>query len=199
MNLQSNHKSVARFWNRYRKALSAHKIRGKAAEWYIKRVEYFIKSARGLKLREHAAEDVKAYFCRQILERRLTDWQLSQTVDALKILFTETVNVPWSSSFPWEKWKEPHLNFPDELERFDQTGRHVPVSGKERGFADTLRGRLAVDKYGKELKLLSQAIRVRHYSIRTEQTYTDWLMRFIPDYATGKFAEDARRQGRRHT
>ncbi len=184
MNLQPNHtkssQSVSRFWNRYRKALAACNIHGRAADWCVRRIEYFIKSARGFKLKDHSAEDVKAYLCRQILDYRLGDQELAQTVDALKILFRDTIKLDWAGGFPWERWKEPHLHFPDELEYFDRTGRTGINVKKGKGFKDSLKGRIVVDKHGQELERVRQVIRTRHYSFRTEQTYIDWLMRFIP-------------------
>jgi hypothetical protein len=58
-------------------------------------------------------------------------------VDALRILFSQIVKSPWDSEFPWDMWKEPHLHFPDQLEQFDQVGRHIPVSGGSQVFADS--------------------------------------------------------------
>jgi len=191
MNRQPNQEQIARFWNKYRMALAAHHIHGKTADWYVKRAEFFIKSAKGLKLREHSPEDIKAYLSRQILDYHLADWQLSQAVDALKILFMETVKVEWASDFPWDKWKEPHLHFPDVLEQFDRTGRHLSFSHGERRFKDTLKGRQVIEAHGKEFERLSQAIRARHYSLRTERTYMDWFIRFI----TFHDLEDPRKLG----
>ncbi|MCK4388987.1 MAG: phage integrase N-terminal SAM-like domain-containing protein [Desulfobacterales bacterium] len=130
-------------------------------------------------MKEHTAEDLRAYFCRQATEGRLKDWQYGQIVDALRVLFKEIVKSPWASEFPWDRWKEPHLYFPDELEQFHQVGKHIRVSGGNQVFADTLKGRRVVDQYPSELKRLRQAIRCRHYSIRTEQSYQEWVMRFI--------------------
>ena len=109
-------------------------------------------------------------------------------VDALSFLFGQIVKSPWASDFPWEEWKEPHLHFPNELEQFDQVGKHIPVSGGSQVFADALKGRRVSDQYGAELNRLREAIRGRHYSIRTEQSYQEWLMRFITfhDYRAPK-------------
>ena len=179
MKAQSNQDRTGAFWNRYRGALAARGLRGKAAEWCVKRAEGFIKAAKGLRLKEHTAEDLRAYFCRQAVGGWLKDWQYGQMVEALRVLFTEIVKSPWASEFPWDEWKEPHLHFADELEHFDQVGRHIPISGGRHVFDDALKGRRVADQYGAELDRLRQAIRARHYSIRTEQSYQEWLMRFI--------------------
>ena len=80
--LPNQDRTVA-FWSRYRRALAAQGPRGKEAEWCIKRAESFIKSAKGLRLKEHTAEDLRAYLCRQAVDGRLKDWQYGQVVDAL--------------------------------------------------------------------------------------------------------------------
>jgi len=179
MKAQYNQDQTDAFWSSYRRALDAQGIRGKEADWCIKRAESFIKSARGLRLKEHTAEDIRVYFCRQAMDGWFKDWQYGQMVDALRILFTQIVKSPWAPEFPWNEWKEPHLHFPDQLEQFNQVGRHTSVSGGSQLFADALRGRRVTDQYGAELDRLRETIRGRYYSIRTEQSYQEWLMRFI--------------------
>jgi integron integrase len=179
MEVQSNQDRTHAFWQRYRKALAGQGLRGKAADWSINRVEHFIRSAKGLRLREHTAEDLRTYLCRQAMDPRLKDWQYEQMVEALRVLFSEIVRSPWSKDFPWEKWKEPHLHFPDQLEYFEEIGKHIHPSGRKQVFADMLQGLRVADQYGGELERLRQAIRARHYSIRTEQSYHLWMMRFI--------------------
>ena len=82
--------------------------------------------------------------------------------------------------FPWEAWKEPHLNFPDTLERYSVRKRFKNTPPPSTRFKDSLEGFKAADHLREELGKLRTAIRVRHYSIRTEQTYESWvLLRFI--------------------
>jgi hypothetical protein len=176
MESQPNQDRTGIFWSRYRNALAAQGLRDREADWCIKRAESFIKSAKGLLLKEHTAEDLRAYLCRQAVDGRLKDWQYGQMVDALRILFIQIVKSPWASDFPWDRWKEPHLHFPDQLEQFDHVGRHIPVSGGSQEFADALRGHRVGDLYAADLELLRETIRRRHYSIRTEQSYQEWLM-----------------------
>ncbi len=119
MEAQTNQDRTDAFWGRYRRALAAESIRGKEADWCVKRAESFIKSARGLRFKEHTAEDLRTYLCRQAEDGRLKDWQYGQMVDALRVLFGQIVKSPWASQFPWDEWKKPHLHFPDQLEQFD--------------------------------------------------------------------------------
>ena len=75
MEAQPNQDPTSVFWRRYRQVLDDHGLRGKEADWCVKRAESFIKSAKELHLKEHTAEDLRAYFCRQALAGRLEDWQ----------------------------------------------------------------------------------------------------------------------------
>lgn len=179
MEAQPNQDRKGAFWSRYRRALDAEGLHGKEADWCIKRVESFIKSAKGLRLKEHTAQDMRAYLSRQTMDGWLKDWQYGQMVDALHILFKQIVKAPWASEFQWDMWKEPHRHFPEQLEEFDQVGRHISVSGGNQVFADSLKGQPVEDQYGAELGRLKETIRGRNYSIRTEQSYQEWLMRFI--------------------
>ena len=91
MEAQANQDRTDAFWARYRRALTAEGVRGKESDWCIKRAKSFIKSARGLRLKEHTAEDLRAYLCRQTIDGWLRDWQYGQMVDALRILFRQIV------------------------------------------------------------------------------------------------------------
>jgi len=72
---QYNQDRTGAFWHSYRRALAAQGVQGKEADWYIKRAESFIKSAKGLRLKEHTAEDIRVYFCRHAVDGWLKEWQ----------------------------------------------------------------------------------------------------------------------------
>jgi hypothetical protein len=101
--------------------LAARGLHGKAAEWCLKRAEGFIKAAKGPRLKEHTAEDLGAYFCRQATGGWLKDWQYGQMVEALRVLFAEVVKSPWASEFPWDEWTQL---------AYSRLGCHVIPSGR---------------------------------------------------------------------
>ena len=94
MKAQSNQDSTGAFWNRYRAALAARGLRGKAAEWCVKRAEGFIKAAKGLRLKEHTAEDLRACFCRQATGGWLKDWQYAKADVSTTMIYTHFLNRP---------------------------------------------------------------------------------------------------------
>ncbi|MBW1645863.1 MAG: integron integrase [Deltaproteobacteria bacterium] len=55
-----------------------------------------------------------------------------------------------------------------------------PLNGKEENFRDAgTKVREAKKRYAKELAALKSALRIHHYSLRTEQAYEQWTARFM--------------------
>lgn len=179
MTLPPDPKRVEAFWARYLQALARRGIRGKVAEWTAKRARAFVEATPAVRLAERSAEDVSAYFGRVLGAGRLDDWQVGQVVDAVRFLYEDLISVPWAATFPWEAWKQPHLNFPRIVERYGrgQASRHAQVC--RRPAADTPRGLRVVDEHRELFERLRAELRTRHYSLHTERSYEDWLQRFL--------------------
>jgi integron integrase len=171
--------SEIKFWDDYRKALLADGIDKKHLKYHERNVDYFIKAAKGHKLKKHCAKDITEYLCKVVLRGTLQEWQYTQLVESLRILFQKLVKPEWADSFPWTRWKEPHLNFPEEL--VDVSGEEDewrPVLGK-RYFRDEPDGNGIRELHKEHLEKMRTEIRKKHYSIRTEKTYEDWIIRFL--------------------
>ena len=176
---QTHSNAIERFWKRYRTILADHDIKGKNAKCYERRVDSFIQATIATRLRDKTAEDIKAYLSNVLNRTNLEDWKYLQILDAIRLLFQQMLNLSWAKHFPWEAWKEPHLNFPDIVERYDVRRRFNHPSLSTPRFKDSLEGCKAAYRFQKELEKLHTAIRVRHYSIRTDQSYKRWVLRFI--------------------
>ena len=173
---------VVEFWRQYRQAIIADGLDTKHTDWYIKRAEQFVERTKNVKLKDKTAEDVRAYLARLATRWNLEEWQFIQVVDSLRVLFIKMVKTQWAQDFPWEKWKEPHLNFPDVLERYSGLAERSvwkPMADATENFRDSPKGLKAVDLYPGEFDRLRKAVRTRHYSIRTEQSYEQWIVRFL--------------------
>ena len=73
----------------------------------------------------------------------------------------------------------PHLHFPDKLEKFsDNEDLWRPVADRQY-FTDSLQGNRWKELYSDYFDKLRTAIRRKHYSIRTEQSYEQWVARFL--------------------
>ena len=99
-----SHKSVSLFWDKYISKTMAYGVKSDAARWYVRHAESYIKAFPDLKLVQHLAANVKSYFLEKSRSNRLKDWQLKQMVIAVKLLFTNMVEVPWAKDFPWDDW-----------------------------------------------------------------------------------------------
>jgi integron integrase len=168
-----------KFWDDYEKALKAGGIPEKYVEHHVRNVEHFIKKARGLKLRSHCGEDIGEYLVKVVLRGTLQDWQYAQLIESLRILFQKVVKTEWAAKFPWAKWNEPHLNFPDKLVEYSgERDTWKPEVGQQ-SFRDEVHGNGIKELHREHIEKLRTVIRSKHYSIRTEQTYEDWVMRLL--------------------
>ena len=93
--------SVSRFWDNFINKTALYGINPGVARWYVRHAEMYIKS-NGKRLAEHSREDVDNYLSEKSRHAFIKDWQFQQIVTALKILFTDMVNVSWAHEFPWQ-------------------------------------------------------------------------------------------------
>ena len=170
---------IKRFWRDYEVAVRAEGVREKELAWYVKDAERYVNATQGVRLKDQCGEDIAFYLAKVLRKYNLSEWQYGQVVDALRILFQKIVKTPWAADFPWSKWKEPHVNFPDKLESYaDEPAEWRPVVAKQ-SFRDEVQGFKSRDMFARHFEKLRTEIRKKHYSIRTERTYEDWLARFI--------------------
>ena len=90
------------FWARYAEKVSKHGLISHAGEWTIRRAQQFVYGLEGRRLME-----VDATYLDHFLEGlgrngSLQDWQMAQTITALKILLVDTVKLSWSTHYDWE-------------------------------------------------------------------------------------------------
>ena len=167
------------FWEKYQNALQSAGIAAKHIEWYKRHVQWFINKNQDVSLKNRTHKDIVDYFCGLSNSPKIQEWQYSQALEAMRILYSSVVEVSWAKMFPWAKWQSPHLHFKKELELHDHAYVPPQESRSSEPFKDVLEGTRVQEEYGDELKRLTQEIRTRHYSIRTEQSYGSWVKRFI--------------------
>ena len=90
-------------------------------------------------------------------------WQVEQAQEALRVLYQEWLPLPWARPWPL------------------QTHAPEKASGllERRSFRDELSSRAIDAAHQAMLSRLRTEIRIRHYSLRTEQAYEHWMRRFI--------------------
>jgi integron integrase len=170
---------VAQFWQRFIQELEKQGVKPTSQRWYVLRVEQYLDAAEGRRLATHGSSDVIGYLERLGRDGSLQDWQLRQTAHALQILFCHLLRVPWCQEVDWALWHQGSRSLPADH----------PTVARDYGRAEhptpsfdppTRPGLAPIRRNHREvLNQLVQAVRVRHYSIRTEQAYESWVCRFI--------------------
>jgi integron integrase len=141
-------------------------------EWYVRHAEAFVEAVRPTRMGEVSADQVTGFFLKHGRERRLTDWQFRQMVDAVQLLLVDLAQAPVASELDWDYWKEAGAGLASD---------HPTVAAElrpERAVESTPRFAASAERVPL-LKSLARTLRARRYAIRTEQTYLDWCHRFL--------------------
>lgn len=172
----------ARFWDKYIEKTKSYGVNKGACRWYVRRCEDYIKCYKETRLVEHDASFVEKYLQRLGRKTLIQDWQLMQVVDALRILFVDMIKPNWAESFPWDDWKgslrsleDSHATIAKDANVYYEQTDNAKESENQN---DSLVIK-AKREFPQHVKKLIVQIRLRHYSIRTEQAYLGWLARFI--------------------
>lgn len=172
----STFRTAEDLWARYRALLEQRPIPPKARLWHLRRARQFIAAVGQTPLERLSAEHVAAFFAKFFASSRLEAWQVEQVVDAVRLLCEGQLQLPWAASFPWQSWSEPHLNFPEALAGSAlQRASDAPA----RPFDDARRTDRSYQPEAVLFDRLREEIRVRHYSLRTEESYAAWVTRYI--------------------
>lgn len=98
--------SVSRFWEKYLVKTKELGVKPAALRWYVRDAELYIKAHSKTKLVNHEPHFVERYLEKKGRNTRLEEWQFTQLITAIKILFTKMVHVSWAQKFPWDDWPE---------------------------------------------------------------------------------------------
>ncbi|MFB1501817.1 phage integrase N-terminal SAM-like domain-containing protein, partial [Thiocapsa sp. N5-Cardenillas] len=165
-------------WDRYLDLLIRRQVPAKFRQWYIRRVEDFLKELKPAALSALTADQVTDYLRRMSARSDLADWQMRQIVDALRLLLVDLAQVPAGKGVDWDYWWEGQRTLPPE----HATIARSTAMNAEDGADPTAIG---VPRFSRSartfpiLEDLARTIRAMQYSIRTEQSYVDWCHRFL--------------------
>lgn len=166
------------FWNSYRDRLVRHGVSEEHARWYVKWCQDFAKFQKG-SLKQRSGQDVLKFIDKLADLPAVKPWQTKQALESLRFLYQEYLAVPWASKWEWDK-AEHHgeTRAAEKVRRLSaprQTSSFKPVEK----FKDTLPGHSFKEEYSDLVDSLRKIIRRRQYSLRTEQTYESWILRFL--------------------
>ena len=165
------------FWERYIKLLHDQGINPPFDQWHVRRAKAFIGQLPGRRLAELGAQEVTDYLTRMGHEGALKPWQFRQVVDAIRILYS-TVRTEWAEGFDWNFWLASARTVGSQHATTARESAPVdPAEFAERlgdtRFAPLIRAHLEL------FASVATAIRVRNMAFRTEQTYMQWMCRFM--------------------
>ncbi len=176
--------AISRFWDKYIVVIKRYGITEFAERWHVKHAEEYINSYSDIKLSNHSAQNVIDYLNNKGRSKFLLDWQFQQLVVSLKILFTDMVNVSWNADFPWNDWLDFSLTLPDSHPTVSRDYQSFEKGDNDLVFSDSMQNdesayKVVFARYPTYITELRNVIRAKHYSIRTEQAYVSWVIRFI--------------------
>ena len=172
--------SIARFWDNYISKTNTCNVADHAQRWYVKHVEAYINAHPGCRLADTEPDNVTHYLEEIGRKPEFPDWRLRQVADALRILFTEIIKPDWAQGFNWHTWMHDSRELGIEHATLTRVPDTQVVTARDSP-AKTKGGVVAAFRqHFPELhERVVAEIRVRGYSIRTEQTYLNWIARFV--------------------
>jgi len=175
MNKESTKQSPAaqKFWDAFKACVEENRVPPDRSIFYVKWVKAYITFLPGKRLRDRSRQDIEGFLADLGKRPGFEDWQISQAEHALKILYEVFLPgyAPEGTTKPAPETKKKKL-----------ITRITPKAG---AFRDRVVPGEIERLFSPLLSKLQTEIRSRHYSIRTERSYLDWVRRFIAfqDYA----------------
>jgi integron integrase len=167
-----------RLWDPFVRALRRRGIREPFARWYVLRAEQFLRARPREEPRNYAAADLAGYLEEAGRRADLRDWQYAQIVDALEVLLREVLQLPWTDAFDWAYWRASARELtPDHATLARESAPPAPTPG-DGSYDGPARFAEPGPQHAAALRAVVGEIRRRAYSIRTEQTYVQWIQRF---------------------
>jgi hypothetical protein len=170
--------AASRFFENLLSCLAKASVPERQRRWYVKRIEEFIKAHEGRKVKSLSGSDIQRYFELIGRQDRLAGWQFRQCVDAIRILYCEALATAACREVDWDYW----LNSAKELDAGHPTTARQ-LTPEELGYLKERRGEGRLQevraRHRDLLVRFTTEIRRLGYAYRTEQSYEQWIGRFI--------------------
>ncbi len=172
--LKNNPKKARSGWDVYLDALLDRNIAQPLRPWYVRHLKSFQAFLRGRnkRLDEVSGAELELFLKERSRDRSLKDLYFKQVIEALEIYYVEVIKSDWAARFDWAFWREAASRLEDA---HPSIAREVKPAGSEQLKSSDTIGAGSV----RSLERLVEQIRLRHFSIRTEQTYCHWVERFL--------------------
>lgn len=159
--------NVKKFWDSYRHAVIESGVPAKNADWFVGWAQKFADSIKDKPLRKRSAADIHKFLLElSIQPGGIQSWQIQQAEKALLFLYQDYLKQDLGHA------SDQTLVPTDEKSTFS--------NGERSKFKDPLISKAdQKNRWEEYLSRFRSAIRVRHYSIRTERAYEQWVRRFL--------------------
>lgn len=164
---QKQYTAAQKFWDAFRACVEDNRVRPDRSLFYVKWVKAYVNFLPGKRLRERSRQDIEAFLADLDKRPGIEDWQIRQAEHALKLLY---------EAFLPGYAPENTTKAATETKKKKQTRK---VAHKARAFRDRVIPGEVERLFSPLIDALKAEIRTRHYSIRTETAYVDWVRRFI--------------------
>lgn len=175
--------SISRFWDKFSIKSKKYGVKADSILWIVKHAEGYIKNYPNDKLAQHSAEFVTQYLKDKYRNPLLLDWQFRQILLAIKIIFTEMVHVDWAKDYAWELWDKKaealKSTYKTTKDFSSDDLKQLKESLSEKNDSSKGLFKKVFACYPQYIERLVKSIRLQHYSIRTEEAYLGWFMRFL--------------------
>jgi len=170
--------AIARFYDNYVACLHKASVPEKQRRWYVKHVEVFIKVHSGRRIKSLTGQEVSEYLDMLGRQNRLPGWKFAQCIDAIRILYCELLSTPVCQSADWDYWKASAKQLD-----IDHPSIARQLSPEELSYLKERKGegplqQVRADHHDLLVRLACE-IRRGGLAWRTEQSYEQWICRYI--------------------
>ena len=156
-------------------ALKQRGVEPRLQDYYRAWVWGFLSFIKPRKFAEGNSDDV-----RQFLELLATEgkkeWQMRQAEEGVRVFFQDVEPAVWAKNWPSDLMDTVRLGIGNFEQLPADVGRRPTQGSDFTGRVDT--GELP-ERYQSFLEVVTEALRTEHYSYRTEQSYLEWVRRFL--------------------
>jgi len=156
-------------------ALKQRGVESRFQDYYRAWVWGFLSFLKPRRFEEAGTDDARLFLERLAGEGK-KEWQLRQAEEGVRVFFQDVEPAAWAKNWPTDLMDHLKLGIDHFDGRPADVGR-VPTSAAN--FADREDTGELPERYQAFMEQVTEALRMERYSYRTEQSYLEWVRRFL--------------------